>query len=372
MTPQRERISFLSPDYPRFPGGGALVYYTQASHLARLGYDVSVIQPLHLRAAYPGRAVDLLRGKVRDVRAGSIRRRIGWITPDPRVRTIFLDRLDESSDLPPADLRIATYWRTSEILGARDFDGAQNLQFMQAYETWGGPVDRVDATWRLPFHTAVVSETLMRKGREFGIPDERLHLVPNGLDHELCRPAAPVEGRGPCVAFLVHEAAVKGLADTIAVAERIRAARPDATFIGFGGRRAPAELPEWVEYVRRPVGRELVEKVYSRAAVFLCGSHSEGWGLTSIEAMSCGAALVSTRNGGVDDFATDDVSALLRDVGDIAGLSDAVLELLADEPRRLSLVEKGLQRAGEQASWYESGEIFHQVVRTALDSPVAR
>ena len=48
-----------------------------------------------------------------------------------------------------------------------------------------------------------------------------------------------------------------------------------------------------------------------RLAIYVLPSAYEGWGLTAVEAMACGAAVITTRNGGVEDFARDGDNALL-------------------------------------------------------------
>jgi glycosyltransferase involved in cell wall biosynthesis len=45
--------------------------------------------------------------------------------------------------------------------------------------------------------------------------------------------------------------------------------------------------------------------------VFMLTSRYEGWGLPATEAMACGAAVVSTRNGGTEDFLVDGAQLLL-------------------------------------------------------------
>jgi L-malate glycosyltransferase len=121
--------------------------------------------------------------------------------------------------------------------------------------------------------------------------------------------------------------------------------------------------------VRGLSGRSLVEQVYDSSSVFLCASHREGFGFPSLEAMACGAALVSTRNGGVDEFAVDGESAVLADVGDIDGLAAAVLELLADSARHDQIAANGL-RASERFSWEASVTAFEAAARAALDEPI--
>ncbi len=364
-----ERVSILAPAFPRLPGGGARTYYEHANGLARRGYDVTVVHALNHRGSGPGRFADQLRSKVRDLRAGNLRRRVSWMTIDPRVGLETVDSFGIETPLPPADLRIGTFWRTTEMLGRRQPDGTAIMQLIQAYETWAGPADRVDAVWRLPIHAAVVSESLRQRGLALGVPEQRLHVVPNGLDHSVYRLQEPVTNRAPCVAFLAHSVPVKGLAEAVDVVRVVHEQRPDAAILAFGSSKRPAVLPDFVEYVRRPVGERLVEQVYSRASVFLCSSLSEGWGFPSMEAMACGAALVSTRNGGVDDFARHEDSALLCDVGDTTGLARSVLSLLADDRRRIELAQRGMASVAE-FTWDASAAALARVVRVVLDDPI--
>ena len=362
-----ERISIIAPILARLPGGGARTYYQHANALAEKGYQVTVVHGLDWGPGLRGRVEGLLRGKVRDLKAGNLRRKVSWMSIDPRVKMAWVRGLDPAVRLPAADLRIATYWETTEFLVNRDDDGAANMQLIQAYETWAGPKERVDATWLLPLHTVVVSESLYQRGLSMGVPAERLHLAPNGIDQETFRLRSPIEGREATVSFLVHEMPVKGLREAIATCELVHAAAPQVKFRAFGGAARPAILPSFIEYLQKPLGVTLAEQIYDKCSIFLCASQSEGFGFPSLEAMSCGAALVSTRNGGVDDFARDEESALLCDVGDVEGLAAAVERLVGDDMLRTRLAEAG-RRIAQGFTWDASNDAFEVAVRTALTS----
>jgi len=358
----REHISFLTPGVPRRPGGGARVYFEHANGLVRRGYRVSIVHPMNLPSRGVQRLTSRLKETARNVRANSPRGRISWMNVDPAIDIVLVDSLEAWE--PHADLTVSTFWRTAQAAGERP--ATRLLQLVQAYETWAAEATLVDATWRLPGHLAVVSTSLRARARELGVPDSRVHLVQNGLQHSTFTTTRPVEGRPPVVAFLAAESPVKGLADSVAILRRVHTARPDAELLAFGGGPRPAALPDFVSYERRPLGRDLVRRVYERASVFLCASSSEGWGFPSIEAMACGAALVSTRNGGVDDFAEDGVSALLCGVGDVPALSDAVLRLLGDEALRAEIAVAGRSSAA-RFTWERSTREFETAVRAALD-----
>ncbi|HTZ43836.1 MAG TPA: hypothetical protein VMB79_08220, partial [Jatrophihabitans sp.] len=179
-APHHARITFLAPVLARLPGGGARTYYEHANSLAERGHQVTVLHSLNYPPGPAGRLAGWARGKVRDLRAGNLRRTVSWLRVDPRVRLSFLPSFDEHTVLPPADLRIGTYWQTNEFLAGQPADGAARMQLIQAYEVWAGPADRVEATWRLPFETVVVSRSLHQRALALGVDPGRLHLAPNG------------------------------------------------------------------------------------------------------------------------------------------------------------------------------------------------
>jgi L-malate glycosyltransferase len=87
--------------------------------------------------------------------------------------------------------------------------------------------------------------------------------------------------------------------------------------------------------------------------VFIVPSEYEGWGLPGSEAMCCGAALVSTRNGGVDAYAIDDETACLVDPGRPNQIADAVVKLLEHERYRRVIATKGNSHI-RRFTWEES------------------
>lgn len=358
----------MAPVLARLPGGGARTYYEHASSLAGRGHDVTVVHSLNYQPGLRGHLEGWARQKVRDLKAGNLTRKVAWMPIDDRVRMAFVPAFDGRAALPAADVRIGTYWETNEFLASLPPDGSARMQLIQAWETWAGPQDRIEATWRLPFETVVVSASLYQRGLDLGLDESRLHLAANGIDHELFQVRTPVADRAPCVAFLAHDAPVKGLAEAIEALTIVHAQRPDIELLAFGGQPRPARLPEFIRYLHKPLGRRLADEVYNRATVYLCPSQSEGFGFPSLEAMACGAALVSTRNGGVDDFGVDGESALLADVGDAAALAAAVLRVSADDDLRARLSAAGRASAA-RFTWAESTAAFAAAVETALARP---
>jgi glycosyltransferase involved in cell wall biosynthesis len=87
---------------------------------------------------------------------------------------------------------------------------------------------------------------------------------------------------------------------------------------------------------------------YNHCQVFVLPSDYEGWGLPAAEAMASGAALVTTANGGAEDFAIDGTNALVVPRRDPGAIAKSVLRLLEDDALRLRLARSGLS---DSAGW---------------------
>lgn len=71
--------------------------------------------------------------------------------------------------------------------------------------------------------------------------------------------------------------------------------------------------------------------VYSAADIFVIPSLQEGFGLTGLEALSCGTPVVGFDTGGIPDFVVHGETGLLARVGDSADLAEK-LGILIDDP----------------------------------------
>lgn len=106
--------------------------------------------------------------------------------------------------------------------------------------------------------------------------------------------------------------------------------------------------------------------LYSAAEAFVFPSLYEGFGLPPLEAMACGAPVVTSNVSSLPEIVGD--AAILVDPLDVADLVRALDRVLLDEPLRQSLRTRGFERAS-QFSWDETarltGEIYSRVVRSA-------
>jgi glycosyltransferase involved in cell wall biosynthesis len=90
---------------------------------------------------------------------------------------------------------------------------------------------------------------------------------------------------------------------------------------------------------------------YDRAAVVVCPSHREGYGVVAREAMAHGRPVVAAAVGGLLDAVEHERTGLLVPPGDPDALRAAVERLLADPVLRARLGAAARERAGEEFSW---------------------
>jgi glycosyltransferase involved in cell wall biosynthesis len=110
--------------------------------------------------------------------------------------------------------------------------------------------------------------------------------------------------------------------------------------------------------------------VYNATRVLAQTSYHEGFGLTAVEAMACGAALVTTNGGGSRDYAFDGETARVVPPGDASAIAERVEELLADESRRCALAEAGT-RLVRQFTWDRSGEQLEEFLERYIADPTS-
>jgi glycosyltransferase involved in cell wall biosynthesis len=104
---------------------------------------------------------------------------------------------------------------------------------------------------------------------------------------------------------------------------------------------------------------------YSSATVFAFPSRYEGFGLPLLEAMACGAPVVSSSASSLPEVVGN--AGLLVDPSDVEGLCSALRQLLEDEPRRQALALAGQARA-QAFSWRRMATETVQVYREVLGS----
>jgi len=351
------RITFVVPILE--VSGGARIIAGHAQRLAKKGHDVLIVAPRPARFTFKEKAKALLG--IGDRPFGPDQSLVALAGVPFHMPSRDRSPIEES-DVPDADVIIATWWETAEwIWPMRAAKGAK-VHFIQHYESFENlPAERVDAVWRLPIPKIAVAQWLIDLGRQrFGI--EQMALVPNSIDHDLfdARPRSRAEP--PTVGFLFHKAPFKDVETSLKAIARVKQARPDVRFLSFGAvMPAAGELPPYCEFHYLPTQAQIAD-IYARCDAWLSTSRTEGFNLPPLEAMACGCPAVCSKTGRPLEILTDGVNGFLVDAGDDEGFADATLRILSLSETDWRSLSAAANRSVAHPTWDESSSLFEQAL----------
>ncbi len=236
--------------------------------------------------------------------------------------------------------------------------------------------------------------------RLFDLPEERVHVIHNGIDPEFYQPdprtdALARHGVDPAVPYVLFVGRITRQKGIVHLVRAIRhldpgigvvlcAGQPDVPEIARemeeGVRSAQADRPN-VVWIGEMISREEVRQLYSHAAVFCCPSVYEPFGIINLEAAACETPVVASAVGGIPEVVVDGETGLLvpveLSVDDPMSpvdadrfelnLAGAINALMADPSAREVMGRAGRRRAVEHFSWgaiaRQTADLYASLVR---------
>src|SRR6202165_4906355 len=205
---------------------------------------------------------------------------------------------------------------------------------------------------------------------------DRVHVIHNGIDPEIYRPQRSPDtvarfGINPSRPFVLFNGRItrqKGLPHLLAAALKldrqyqlvIVASSPDtpeiaAEVAAFACRvRAERGNLVWIDHF---ISREDLIHLHSHAAVFVCPSIYEPFGLVILEAMACETPVVASRVGGIPEIVVEGETGYLVDfdAADLdrftGALAERIEELLRDTTLAAKMGKAGRERVLQHFGW---------------------
>lgn len=220
--------------------------------------------------------------------------------------------------------------------------------------------------------------------RLFNVPEERVHIIYNGIDLDEYKPVTAtdalvkygIDPKVPFVLFVGRITRQKGIVHLVNAIKYMDpgmqvvlcAGAPDTPEIAQEMKTAVAEAQAkhgnviWIEEM---VSKNIVYQLYTHAAVFCCPSIYEPFGIINLEAMACETAVVASAVGGIKEVVVEGETGYLVPVEQMQespfeptnpdqfsrDLASRVNKLMADPALREKMGKAGRRRAEEKFSW---------------------
>lgn len=209
-----------------------------------------------------------------------------------------------------------------------------------------------------------ISEAVRAVLLRFGVGEERIRVVPSGVELRPPQPGEGMEFREELglqpgellVGNVAHLADHKGQRYLVEAIPTVLRECPQARFVIVG----QGELEKPLKQLAHDLGlgdrliftgfRADVPAVLEALDLFVMSSHLEGLGTIVLDALAAGKPVVATRAGGIPEMIEDGRHGLLVPPRDPAALGQAILRVLRAPDRAASLAEQGRLRVLEQYS----------------------
>lgn len=219
----------------------------------------------------------------------------------------------------------------------------------------------------------------------YGVPYEKIRVIHNGIDLDQYRPTPNPEvlrryGINPALPFVLFVGRITRQKGIIHLVRAIRHLRPGLQVVLCAGAPDTPEIGQEMEdrvdeartqtenpiiWVRQIVPKDDIIAMYTQAAVFVCPSVYEPFGIINLEAMACGTPVVASAVGGIKEVVVHEKTGLLVPFEPVGGtdfeprspeafahaLAAAVNSLLDDPDRLQRMGQRSRERVEHFFSW---------------------
>lgn len=189
---------------------------------------------------------------------------------------------------------------------------------------------------------AVVSESTRQELVGLGFPAANIVIVPNAVNHDQYVSTEYIPPQRPLVGHLGRLKKYKSVDHLLQAFQIVRQEIPDVQLkiIGDGDYRPALEkiaqdlgIADNVKFTGYLRQAETVRQLQQMNVAVNC-SAKEGWGLTVIEANSCGVPVIASDVPGLRDSVVDGKTGLLFEYGNVEQLAQKILLVLRDDHLR--------------------------------------
>jgi glycosyltransferase involved in cell wall biosynthesis len=214
---------------------------------------------------------------------------------------------------------------------------------------------------------AISEFTKRRAVKLLSVPPEKIVVIPNGVDARFSRRPTGEIAAMRCElgisspSYLLYVGSLeprKNLRRLLEAWARAQTRVPEEVILVVAGPAGSSRVFGSVEIQPSPrvvftgyVADESLPALYSGALAVVYPSLYEGFGLPPLEAMACGAPVITSNNTSLPEVVGD--GALLVDPHDVNSIAEGIIAVLGNSALREELTRRGLARAS-RFTWERS------------------
>lgn len=235
----------------------------------------------------------------------------------------------------------------------------------------------------------VSNSTMEARFLNWGIPEEKLELIPLGVDLGVFQPVDPKEKKALrkqlniaddafCIGSFQKDGEgwgeglepklIKGPDIFIAALEKL--SKKHSLHVLLTG-PARGYVKSELDRLGIPFTHQMLDdyldvaKMYAALDAYMVTSREEGGPKGVLESLACGIPLISTRVGFAPDVIQNDENGLLANNEDVQGLVQQCLRIIEDKSLARQLVKRGLSTI-QKYDWTEIGKKYYEQVYSEL------
>ena len=193
---------------------------------------------------------------------------------------------------------------------------------------------------------------------EFNVKEERITVIPNGIDIENFKPSSDSKTLDfKIVTTASSDIPLKGLRHLILALPRVLREYPLTRLTVIGKSPKKSKLNKLIDDLKLEdkitfksgISENEIVDIYHDSDIAVIPSLYEGFGFGAGEAMACGVPLISTDSGGLKQVIGE--SALKIEPGSVQQIEESIIKLFNEEEIRNELSKKGRKRMEELFDW---------------------
>lgn len=208
---------------------------------------------------------------------------------------------------------------------------------------------------RMPYRKIITLNTSVRKKIEMLGASGKIEIIPSGIDIKEIGKIKSVERSENRILYAGRLVPQKNIGMLI---EAFKMLDVDAELVIVGNGSEYNKLKKMasgdarIEFRGQLESHDDVIMEMKAAGILVMPSSRENFGIVPLEAMCCGAAVVSTRTEGPKDYIIDGDNGFLVNIGDVKSLADRMKMLLSDRNLRNKISMSG-RKTAEKYDWEE-------------------